>query len=80
MHTHLSRTVSLALSLLVPAALMPRPALAQELAAPSSAPRLPEHEHFTIDPVVDGVLVAGGLTFTELLSQIISTGEIKPTP
>jgi hypothetical protein len=79
MHTHLSRTVSLALSLLVPAALMPRPALAQELAAPATAPHLPEHEHFTIDPVVDGVLVAGGLTFSELLSQIISTGEIKPT-
>ena len=43
-------------------------------------PRLPESEHFTIDPVVDGVLVAGGITFSELLGLILSTGEIKPTP
>jgi membrane-associated phospholipid phosphatase len=80
MHTNLSRAVSLSLAVLLPAALAPHPAQAEELAAPASAPHLPEHEHFTIDPVVDGVLVAGGLTFTELLSQIISTGEIKPTP
>jgi undecaprenyl-diphosphatase len=55
----------------------PRAASAQDLTAPS--PQLPPREHFTIDPVVDGVLVAGGLTFAELLSMIISTGEIKPT-
>jgi undecaprenyl-diphosphatase len=42
--------------------------------------RLPASEHFTVDPVVDGVLVAGGVTFTALLSRILSTGEITPTP
>jgi undecaprenyl-diphosphatase len=53
-------------------------ARAQDVAA-SAAPRLPETEHFTIDPVVDGVLVAGGATFAEMLSLILSTGEIRPT-
>ena len=47
--------------------------------APGPPPRLPETDHFTIDPVVDGVLVAGGITFSELLSLILSTGEIRPT-
>jgi membrane-associated phospholipid phosphatase len=52
-------------------------ALADE---PPSAgmPRLKDSEHFTIDPVVDGLLVIGGFTFSELLSLIISTGEIVP--
>ena len=47
---------------------------------PGALPRLPETEHFTIDPVVDGVLVGGGIVFSELLSMIISTGEITPSP
>jgi hypothetical protein len=80
MRTHFFRAVSVSLSVLVPAALVPHPAVAEDLQTAASAPSLPEHEHFTIDPVVDGVLVAGGLTFTELLSRIISTGEIQPTP
>ena len=42
-------------------------------------PHLGEGEHFTIDPVVDGLLTVGGATFAELLSLILSTGEIKPT-
>ena len=37
-----------------------------------------ENEHFTIDPVVDGLLIVGGFTFSELLSLILSTGEIVP--
>ncbi len=41
-------------------------------------PHLGEGEHFTIDPVVDGLLIVGGATFAELLSLIVSTGEIKP--
>ena len=45
-----------------------------------STPRLKDSEHFTIDPVLDGLLVVGGFTFSELLSLIISTGEIKPQP
>jgi membrane-associated phospholipid phosphatase len=43
-------------------------------------PRLLDSQHFTIDPVVDGVVITTGVTFDELLSEVISTGEIKPTP
>jgi undecaprenyl-diphosphatase len=43
-------------------------------------PRLKENEHFTIDPVVDGLLIVGGFTFAELTSLILSTGEIVPQP
>src|SRR6266540_545995 len=42
--------------------------------------QLPDAEHFTIDPVVDGTLVAGGITFSAILSRIVGTGEIRPTP
>ncbi|HVU49275.1 MAG TPA: phosphatase PAP2 family protein [Polyangia bacterium] len=52
------------------------PQLSQERAAP----HLSDGQHFTIDPVVDGLLVVGGVTFDELLSAILSTGEIKPQP
>jgi hypothetical protein len=47
---------------------------------PESIPHLGEGEHFTIDPVVDGVLIAGGIGFTELLGLVLSTGEIQPVP
>jgi len=40
--------------------------------------RLPDNQHFTIDPVADGVLVVGGATFDALLTLILSTGEIRP--
>jgi len=53
--------------------------LAPDLSAKPAPPRLPETDHFTVDPVVDGLLVVGGATFAELLSLILSTGEIKPT-
>ena len=42
-------------------------------------PRFDPSQHFTIDPVVDGLLIVGGAGFAEVLSQILSTGEIKPT-
>lgn len=32
-----------------------------------------------IDPVVDGVLVGGGIAFSGILSRILGTGEIRPT-
>ena len=67
------RTTALSLSMLIVAAPAAR---ATENA---SLPALPETEHFTIDPVVDGVLVAGGIGFAEMLSLILSTGEIRPT-
>ena len=47
---------------------------------PESIPHLGDGEHFTIDPVVDGVLIAGGVGFTELLGLVLSTGEIQPVP
>jgi undecaprenyl-diphosphatase len=33
-----------------------------------------------IDPVADGLLIAGGAGFSGLLSLVLSTGEITPTP
>jgi membrane-associated phospholipid phosphatase len=48
--------------------------------ADEPAPHLSESEHFTIDPVVDGVLIAGGAAFSTMLGLILSTGEIRPSP
>jgi membrane-associated phospholipid phosphatase len=73
---HALRAVAVLVSTSI--ALAPAARAADDGAPPP--PRLPETEHFTIDPVVDGVLVVGGITFSELLSLILSTGEIKPTP
>ncbi len=36
-------------------------------------------QHFTVDPVADGVLIGGGAAISGLLSLILATGEIKPT-
>jgi len=47
---------------------------------PNAAPHVDPTQHFTIDPVVDGVLIVGGFGFSELLSRILSTGEIQPVP
>ena len=55
-------------------------ARAQEEPSLKAVPHLAEGEHFTVDPVVDGLLIVGGATFAEILSLILSTGEIKPTP
>ncbi|MGH7296268.1 MAG: phosphatase PAP2 family protein [Polyangiaceae bacterium] len=53
------------------------------LAAPAARadepPRLAD-QHFTIDPVSDISLTGGGAGVTVLLSLILSTGEIKPSP
>jgi hypothetical protein len=55
-----------------------------QLAAPAAQaadpPRLDEGQHFTIDPVTDGLLIAGGAGLTSLLSLVLSTGEIRPSP
>lgn len=37
-------------------------------------------QHFTIDPVSDIVLTAGGAGLSVLLSMILGTGEIRPSP
>jgi hypothetical protein len=47
---------------------------------PETAPHFMQSQHFTIDPVVDGVLIGGGAAFSLLLDQILSTGEIRPAP
>jgi membrane-associated phospholipid phosphatase len=46
-------------------------------ADPAAQP-LEQGQHFSIDPVADGVLIAGGAGFSGLLSLVLSTGEIKP--
>jgi membrane-associated phospholipid phosphatase len=43
------------------------------------SPRLGEGKHFIVDPVVDGVLISGGVAFSGLLSLVLSTGEIRPS-
>jgi membrane-associated phospholipid phosphatase len=55
-------------------ALVAVPAHATALGAPPLAPG----QHFTIDPVSDGVLIGGGASFSILLSVVLSTGEIAP--
>jgi membrane-associated phospholipid phosphatase len=42
--------------------------------------RVSDTQHFTVDPVVDGVIILGGGTFDLLLNLVLSTGEIKPLP
>jgi len=39
---------------------------------------LEEGQHFTLDPVSDGVLTLAGFGFAGLLAEILGTGEIKP--
>lgn len=57
--------------LLASSALLPSKASAD----PSNV--LLEGQHFSVDPVADGVLIAGGAGFAGLLSLVLSTGEIK---
>jgi len=61
----------------------PLSATALRIATTSSSrpwgPRpLDDGQHFTVDPVTDGMLIGGGGSFAGLLSLILSTGEIKP--
>jgi undecaprenyl-diphosphatase len=49
-----------------------------EPASTAGAPPLEAGQHFTLDPVADGVLTAGGLGFAFLLGEVLGTGEIKP--
>jgi undecaprenyl-diphosphatase len=48
--------------------------------AKADPPRQDPGQHFTIDPVTDGLLIAGGASLTGLLSLVLSTGEIRPSP
>jgi undecaprenyl-diphosphatase len=70
---------------MLPNVLFPVMALFATVTAPPQAsaqeaatPRFADNQHFTIDPVVDGLLVVGGATFDEILSLVLSTGEIQP--
>jgi hypothetical protein len=39
---------------------------------------LEEGQHFSLDPVSDGVITAAGFGFSFLLGEVLSTGEIRP--
>jgi membrane-associated phospholipid phosphatase len=41
-------------------------------------PPLQPGQHFTVDPVIDGVLVASGVGFSALLGDVLGTGELRP--
>jgi membrane-associated phospholipid phosphatase len=62
----------------------PPPPAASSLAPSPTAPparapgSLEEGQHFSLDPVSDGVLTASGFGFAFLLGAILGTGEIKP--
>jgi undecaprenyl-diphosphatase len=43
-------------------------------------PTRQEGQHFTLDPVTDGLITIGGAGFSGLLSLVLSTGEIRPQP
>ncbi len=66
----------------------PAPASTPEpLPTPTSAPApgpgassLAAGQHFKVDPVADGVLIAGGAGFSILLSMVLGTGDIQATP
>ena len=55
----------------------PAVARADEAGAP---PRLKEGEHFTIDPVLDGMLIVGGFAFSELASAGAAGGASRQHP
>ncbi|HEY3820145.1 MAG TPA: phosphatase PAP2 family protein [Polyangiaceae bacterium] len=55
----------------------PPPAAAGNFLAPWT-PALEEGQHFTLDPVSDGVLTGAGFGFAFLLGEVLSTGEISP--
>jgi membrane-associated phospholipid phosphatase len=60
------------------------PAVAILLSLPPSFaradPPLSEGQHFTVDPVSDGVVTATGAGTALLLGMVLSTGEIRPAP
>src|SRR5215472_12440626 len=47
-------------------------------AAADPAPWTADDQHFKVDPVADGVLIAAGAGTAGLLELILSTGEIAP--
>ncbi len=51
--------------------------LASTSARAGDPPRA-DDQHFTVDPVADGVLIAGSGGFSAILELILSTGEITP--
>ncbi len=55
----------------------PGPAPAQ---TPVPTPPLERGQHFTIDPVADGLLITAGAGISGLLTLVLGTGEIPPMP
>jgi membrane-associated phospholipid phosphatase len=80
---HLKTSVAAAVMLLTAAgsarAQAPAPTPSSAPAAPAPVAALEPGQHFTVDPVADGVLIAGGASFAGLLSLVLSTGEIRPS-
>jgi undecaprenyl-diphosphatase len=60
------------------AVLVAAAALASSSAQADDSPRLAD-QHFTVDPVTDIVLSAGGAGVAGLMGLILTTGEIQPT-
>jgi len=58
-----------------PAVSAPQPTLRPVAVVPPE-----EGQHFTLDPVADGVLTAAGFGFSFLLGEVLGTGEIAPPP
>ncbi len=54
-------------------------ALTTEASRADDPPKKPD-QHFTVDPVADITLTAGGAGLSALLELILSTGEVKPLP
>jgi undecaprenyl-diphosphatase len=55
------------------------PATSQSTPPEPSTQHLEKGQHFAVDPIADGVLIAGGAGFAGLLSLVLQTGEIKAT-
>src|SRR5579859_7648745 len=63
------------------AAMMATAALITAFASTGSADPPPEPgQHFTVDPVSDGLIAGTGVGLSTLLGAILATGEIRPSP
>lgn len=62
----------------LPSATAPAQGATPPVPGASRYPALQEGQHFTIDPVADGVLIGAGGGFAVVLTLILGTGEIRP--
>jgi membrane-associated phospholipid phosphatase len=57
----------------------PAPATTPSSSPPRPADTLETGQHFSIDPVSDGVITLSGFGFAGILGLVLGTGEIRPT-